>query len=95
MRVLIIIPAYNEAENILNLLQEIKELCPFADYLVVNDCSKDNSEDILEKCGANYMSNPVNLGIGGTVQGGYVYAMKYEYDIAIQVDGDGDRKSVV
>ncbi len=89
MKILIIIPAYNEADNIELLLKKIKELCPFADYLVVNDCSKDNSEDILEKCGANYMSNPVNLGIGGTVQGGYVYAMKYEYDIAIQVDGDG------
>lgn len=89
MRVLIIIPAYNEAENIEKLINNINELCPFADYLVVNDCSKDSTEDILKAIGANYMSNPVNLGIGGTVQGGYLYALKNGYDIAIQVDGDG------
>lgn len=89
MKVLIIIPAYNEAENIEKLINEIKELCPFADYLVVNDCSKDDTEKILHRIGAMYMCNPVNLGIGGTVQGGYVYALKNGYDIAIQVDGDG------
>ncbi len=89
MKILIIIPAYNEADNIEVLLNRIKELCPFADYLVVNDCSNDNSETILQSIGANYMSNPVNLGIGGTVQGGYVYAMKNGYEIAVQVDGDG------
>lgn len=89
MKVLIIIPAYNEAENIEHLINNIKELCSFADYLVVNDCSNDGLEDILQRIGANYMSNPVNLGIGGTVQGGYVYALKNGYDIAVQVDGDG------
>lgn len=89
MKVLIIIPAYNEAENIEKLIDNIKELCPFADYLVVNDCSKDDTEEILHRIGVNYMCNPVNLGIGGTVQGGYVYALKNGYDIAIQVDGDG------
>ena len=89
MKILIIIPAYNEAENIECLIHNIKRLCPFADYLVVNDCSKDDSERILRNIGANYMNNSVNLGIGGTVQGGYVYALKNEYDIAVQVDGDG------
>ena len=89
MKILVIIPAYNEAENIENLINSINELCPYADYLVVNDCSKDSTEEILQKIGANYMSNPVNLGIGGTVQGGYVYALKNGYDIAIQADGDG------
>lgn len=89
MNVLIIIPAYNEAENIKDLINNINELCPFADYLVVNDCSKDDTEYILNNINANYMSNPVNLGIGGTVQSGYIYALKNGYDIAIQVDGDG------
>lgn len=89
MKILVIIPAYNEAENIESVIKSINELCPYADYLVVNDCSKDNTEDVLRRIGANYMSNPVNLGIGGTVQGGYVYALKNGYDIAIQVDGDG------
>ena len=89
MKILIIIPAYNEAENIEILINNIKELCPFADYLVVNDCSKDDTEERLPRIGANYMCKSVNLGIGGTVQGGYVYALKNGYDIAIQVDGDG------
>lgn len=89
MKVLIIIPAYNESENIEKLIDDIKKLCPFADYLVVNDCSQDDTEEILHRINATYMCNPVNLGIGGTVQGGYVYALKNGYDIAIQVDGDG------
>lgn len=89
MKILVIIPAYNEAENIENLIKGINELCPYADYIVVNDCSKDNTEEVLRRIGASYMSNPVNLGIGGTVQGGYIYALKNGYDIAIQVDGDG------
>ena len=89
MKTLIIIPAYNEAENIKKLIDNINEVCPFADYLVVNDCSRDDTEKILQEIDANYMSNPVNLGIGGTVQGGYLYALKNGYDIAIQVDGDG------
>lgn len=89
MKILVIIPAYNEAENIESLINNINELCPYVDYLVVNDCSEDDTEEILHRIGASYMSNPVNLGIGGTVQGGYVYANKMGYDIAIQVDGDG------
>ena len=89
MKVLVIIPAYNEAENIESFINSIREKCPFADYLVVNDCSKDNTEEILQRAGANYMNNPVNLGIGGTFQGGYVYALKNGYDIAVQADGDG------
>ncbi|NBH82421.1 glycosyltransferase family 2 protein [bacterium C-53] len=89
MKTLIIIPAYNEAENIENLIKELKFVCPFADYLVVNDSSNDNSEEILQELDANYMSNAVNLGIGGTVQAGYMYALKNGYEIAVQVDGDG------
>lgn len=89
MKILVIIPAYNEAENIENLINNINESCPYVDYLVVNDCSEDDTEEILHRIGASYMSNPVNLGIGGTVQGGYAYAKKNGYDIAIQVDGDG------
>lgn len=88
-KVLIIIPAYNEAGNITDLIKNIHALFPYIDYLVINDCSTDNTEIILEDLGASYMSNPINLGIGGTVQGGYIYAMKNGYDIAVQVDGDG------
>ena len=59
------------------------------DYLIVNDCSTDNTEKILRENGFNYINNPINLGIGGGVQAGYLYAQKYGYDIAVQMDGDG------
>jgi hypothetical protein len=59
------------------------------DYLVVNDCSIDKTVEILKEYNANYVDLPVNLGIGGGVQTGYLYAYKNGYDIAIQMDGDG------
>lgn len=89
MRCLLIIPAYNESNNIEQVIQNIQEKCSFADYLVVDDCSSDNTRQKLELIGANYISAPVNLGIGGAVQAGYRYALQNDYDIAIQVDGDG------
>lgn len=89
MKVLIIIPAYNEEENIVKVIDTIGEACPEIDYLVVNDCSNDNTLGILNDYKANYVNSPVNLGIGGAVQTGYRYAMENGYDIAIQVDGDG------
>ena len=88
-RVILIIPAYNEAENIESLIRSIKTECPGVDYVVINDCSTDDTEEILKRIDANYLSNPVNLGIGGTVQLGYMYALQNGYDIAIQIDGDG------
>lgn len=89
MKILIIIPAYNEEKNIEKLIDEVSKISSFADYLVINDCSIDDSEDVLQKLDACYMCNAVNLGIGGTVQAGYMYALKNNYDIAVQVDGDG------
>jgi len=89
MKTLLIIPAYNEADNITYVIDRIKEKCPGIDYLVVNDCSSDGTVNVLRSIGANYVDCPVNLGIGGAVQTGYRYAIENEYDIAIQVDGDG------
>lgn len=89
MKVLIIIPAYNEAENIQNVVQSLNHQSTIADYIVVNDCSTDATKEILHKIGANYLNLPVNLGIGGGVQTGYLYAKENNYDIAIQMDGDG------
>ena len=88
-KVLLIIPAYNEEESLRSLIEEIKAACPEVDYLVVNDCSSDDTERLLEELGANYISLPCNMGIGGAVQSGYRYAAQNEYDIAIQIDGDG------
>lgn len=89
MKVLIIIPAYNEEENIEKLVDNLTENYSQYDYLIVNDCSKDSTEEIIKRRGYNYISLPVNLGIGGAVQAGYVYAKENDYDIAIQIDGDG------
>ena len=88
-KVLLIIPAYNEEESLRSLIEEIKAACPEVDYLVVNDCSSDDTERLLEELGANYITLPCNMGIGGAVQSGYRYAMQNGYDIAIQIDGDG------
>ena len=89
MKTLIIIPAYNEQNTLESLINEIKDKCPGIDYLIVNDCSTDGTKELLDRLGAVYVSGPVNLGIGGAVQTGYRYAALNGYDIAIQVDGDG------
>ena len=94
MKCLLIIPAYNESNNIEQVIHNIQEKCSFADYLVVNDCSSDDTRQKLEQIGAAYISAPVNLGIGGAVQAGYRYALQNDYDIAVQVDGDGQHDVV-
>ena len=90
-----IIPCYNEAENIARVVKNLQAsvagqaLPDQVDYLVVNDCSTDGSAAICAREGFSYISLPVNLGIGGGVQSGYLYAAQNGYDIAVQMDGDG------
>ena len=89
MKNLIIIPAYNEQESIEKTVEDIKANAPSFDYIVVNDCSKDNTGKICKEKKYNVINLPVNLGIGGAVQTGYRYAWKNGYETAVQVDGDG------
>ena len=89
MKKLIIIPSYNESSNIERTVEAIIKDAPDFDYVIINDCSKDNTLEICQKNGFNVVSLPINLGIGGAVQTGYLYAKKNGYDIAVQVDGDG------
>lgn len=89
MKKLIIVPAYNEEENIERTIDAILKESPDFDYVIINDCSVDNTRQICEKKGYNIVNLPINLGIGGAVQTGYKYAVKYGYDMAVQVDGDG------
>ena len=89
LKILVIIPAYNESENIERVITHLQEVNSEVDYLVVNDCSTDSTKKILQNIHANYINLPVNLGIGGAVQAGYVYALENGYDVAIQMDGDG------
>ena len=74
MKCLLIIPAYNEAENIEKVVNNIVQNYPEYDYIIVNDGSKDNTEKICLKNGYHVLNLPINLGIGGAVQTGYCYA---------------------
>ena len=93
MKVLVIIPAYNEALNIVNTVENLKATCPDVDYVIVNDCSQDDTAKICKEHGYNFLSLPINLGIGGGMQSGYRYAVEKDYDIAIQFDGDGQHNA--
>ena len=89
MKILLIIPAYNEEANILRVCKTIEEYSNEIDYVVVNDGSKDSTGKLLDKNNTNHIDLVHNLGIGGAVQTGYKYAFNNNYDIAIQFDGDG------
>lgn len=89
MRVLVIVPAYNESEIIANTVKTIQEKAQGVDILVVNDGSKDQTLQVLKDCGVNHLNLRTNLGIGGAVQNGYIYAKENGYDYAVQIDGDG------
>ncbi len=93
MKILVIVPAYNEQDNIVNTISDLKENCPEMDVLVINDCSKDHTKSILQGNHINFLDLTCNLGIGGAVQAGYLYALKNQYDIAIQFDGDGQHEA--
>ena len=86
-KILIVIPAYNEAESLPSLLEEV---CQSGfDAVVINDASFDRTEQVAKAAGFPVLSLPVNLGIGGGVQTGFMYALRNGYDIVVQVDGDG------
>ena len=92
MKVLIIIPAYNEALNIIKTVEDVKTNCKY-DYVVINDGSKDNTKEICEEHGFNLVSLPVNYGLASAVQVGMKYALNNNYDVAIQFDGDGQHQA--
>ena len=89
MKTLIIVPAYNEEGNIENVIQRIRGASSDYDIVVINDCSKDGTKEKAEAMGVPVISLPVNLGIGGAVQTGVLYAYYNNYDVALQLDGDG------
>ena len=89
MKKLIIIPAYNEEACIEKTVENIKRSAPSFDYIIINDCSGDRTKEICENNQFQFINLSVNLGIGGAVQTGYIYALENHYDVAVQVDGDG------
>lgn len=88
MKVLAIIPAYNEELNLKKVVEDIKKNTEY-DYVIINDCSNDNTLELCKKEKFNYLSLPVNYGLTSAVQLGFKYALKHNYDVAIQFDGDG------
>ena len=87
--ILIIIPAYNEADNIERVVNKIQKEYPLLDYIVINDGSKDATAKICRRNGYNLLDLPVNLGLSGAFQAGMKFAYYKGYDYAIQFDGDG------
>jgi glycosyltransferase involved in cell wall biosynthesis len=88
-RNLAIVPAYNEADAIGATVEAIRRLAADFDVLVVDDGSADTTAELARAAGATVLRLPFNLGIGAAVQSGYVYAEEHDYDVAVQVDGDG------
>ncbi len=89
-KILIIIPCYNEEASLPRLIADLNAIKKDNwDIVVVNDCSKDNTAEVAKGLGVRVLDLPINLGIGGAMQTGYRYAELQNYDIAIQVDGDG------
>lgn len=92
METLIIIPAYNESENIERVVNNIQNNFPQYDYVIINDGSSDNTTEICKKNNYNLIDLPVNLGLAGAFQTGMKYAFQKGYDAAIQFDGDGQHR---
>jgi glycosyltransferase involved in cell wall biosynthesis len=86
---LAIVPAYNEAGAIAGTIADIHRHAPDFDVVVVDDGSTDATAQVAADTGATVVRLPFNLGIGGAMQAGYQYALEHDYDVAVQVDGDG------
>ena len=89
LRRVAIVPAYNEAASVASVIEEIRAVDPDLDIVVIDDGSRDGSAAAAERAGARVVRLPFNLGIGGAMQTGYQYAREHGFDLAVQIDGDG------
>jgi glycosyltransferase involved in cell wall biosynthesis len=89
MRVLVIIPAWNESGAIAAVIQDVRSNVPSADVLVIDDASSDDTVEVARKAGATVVRLPCNLGVGGARRAGYLHARRNQYDVVVQVDADG------
>ena len=92
-RVIAVVPAYNERDNIVSTIEDLRSNAPGVDYVIVNDGSKDDTLSICREHGYNVIDLPVNLGLAGAFQTGMRYAYKHGYDYAIQFDADGQHSA--
>lgn len=93
LKVLAIIPAFNEEDNIVSAVEDLRSNAPGVDYVVVDDGSKDRTAAICAERGYNYVSLPANLGLAGAFQTGMKYALRHGYDYAVQFDADGQHSA--
>lgn len=89
MNILVIVPAYNEEDSIEGVIRDLKDNFSSGDIVVINDGSNDNTSRNAKDLGVTVIDLPYNLGIGGAIQTGFLYALVNSYDVAIQFDGDG------
>ncbi|MCI5995338.1 MAG: glycosyltransferase family 2 protein [Blautia sp.] len=89
MKVLIIIPAYNEEQNLEKVMERLKAACPQYDYVIINDGSTDRTGEICETNRYHVIHHPVNQGLARAIQTGMKYALEHDYDMALQFDSDG------
>lgn len=89
MKILILIPAYNEEARIGAVVKSVREMYPEFDVVVVNDGSRDDTVVAAADAGAEVVSHPFNMGYGVAIQTGYKYALHQGYDFLVQMDGDG------
>lgn len=89
MKLLIIIPAYNEAESLKGVIERLRSTCPQYDYIIVNDGSTDETEELCEKNGYNVINHTLNKGLAEAMRTGMKYAIENGYDAALQFDADG------
>ena len=90
MKTLVIIPAFNEEENLPSLINEINKYK--YDYLIINDCSSDNTISLAKENNYNILNLPVNMGLAGVTRIGFMYAKDNNYDCVVCVDGDGQHQ---
>lgn len=92
-KILAIIPAYNEQDNIVATIEDLRQNAPWVDYVIVNDGSKDRTAEICRERGYNLISLPANLGLAGAFQTGMKYAYRHNYEYALQFDADGQHSA--
>ena len=93
MRKAAVVPAFNEAASIRSVVTEIRAADPEFEVVVVDDGSTDATAELARAAGAVVLSLPYNLGIGAAVQTGLQYALEHDFDVAVQIDGDGQHDS--
>ena len=89
MKLLILIPAYNEEGAVAGVIKEVRDVLPDVPVLVLDDCSEDGTRNAARTAGADVLPMPYHLGLGGCVQAGYRLAFELGYDYVVRVDGDG------